>query len=90
MANKRKYIYTYSNNTDEEELKVRQNFAEMVYTQILKKAFSAPKIYIPVWIVCFVIMLYLNWKMALIFIFAVFLLSFVIHFIFSKNKSWKN
>lgn len=90
MANKRKYIYTYSNNTDEEELKVRQDFAEMVYTQIFKKGLSLPELYIPIWIICIAIMLYFNWKIWLIVISTIFVLTTIIYFIFSKNKSWKN
>ncbi len=63
MAKKeRKFHFMYSNNTDEQEYKVRKNFTEMFVEQLMKKGFSMHELIVGLTVILIVIAIYFLYR----------------------------
>ncbi len=86
MNKKRNYRFVFSDNTKEEEFEAKKNFTLMLTRTIFKKGFLVSEL---IAITIFLILLYINWKVWILFIAIVIIISLII-IILNKDKLWKN
>lgn len=85
MNKKRNYRFVFSDNTKEEEFEAKKNFTLMLTRTIFKKGFFVSEL---IAITIFLILLYINWKVWILFIAFVIIISLII-IILNKDKLWK-
>ncbi len=85
MNKKRNYRFVFNDNTKEEEIEAKKNFTLMLTRTIFKKGFLVSEFIV---ITTFLILLYLNWKVWILFI-VIFIIISLIIIILNKDKLWK-